>query len=68
MTCNHCVGRVKDAILSLKGIIKVEINLEEKTGIVEHVDNINQKDMKKAVEEIGLGYKIIKAEDLFQLL
>ena len=64
MTCNHCVGRVKDAILSLKGIIKVEINLEEKTGIVEHVDNINQKDIKKAVEEIGLGYKIIKAEDL----
>jgi copper chaperone len=58
MSCNHCVGHVKDALEALEGVTLVEVSLEGNYAIVETtaVDEV----LKEAVEEEG--YDVVGIE------
>lgn len=58
MSCNHCVGHVKDALEALEGVTSVEVSLEGNYAIVETtaVDEV----LKEAVEEEG--YDVVGIE------
>jgi len=55
MTCSHCAESVHSALASVRGVQKVEVNLER--GIA-HVEGTNVRDdeLKQAVE--GIGYTV----------
>ena len=55
MTCSHCAESVHSALASVRGVLKVEVNLER--GIA-HVEGTNVRDdeLKEAVE--GVGYTV----------
>ncbi|MFH1010562.1 MAG: SO_0444 family Cu/Zn efflux transporter [bacterium] len=55
MHCSHCVESVQAALSSVRGVEKVEVNLERGTAIVEGT-NVRNEDLKEAVE--GVGYKV----------
>lgn len=54
MSCSHCASNVKNALLSIKGIKTVDINLESK--MVKIIGQFDLNDVKIKIEE--LGYKI----------
>lgn len=61
MSCNHCVAHVKEALLEVKGVKNVDVNLSEEKVIVEGID-ILDVDMKSAVE--GAGYDVEEIETI----
>jgi copper ion binding protein len=64
MSCGHCVARVKNALINVKGVQKAEVSLEEKNAIVEYdSDAASPEDMKKAVAEMDLGYEVTGYKD-----
>ena len=60
MSCHKCVAHVKEALEELKGVISVEVNLEEKSAIVE--TTAEDVALKEAIEEEG--YDVISIESL----
>ncbi|WP_461206873.1 heavy-metal-associated domain-containing protein [Clostridium sp. DL1XJH146] len=59
MSCNHCVNHVKNALIDIDGVDKVEVSLEEKKAVVEGTD-LNDEKMKAEVEDFG--YTIVGIE------
>lgn len=59
MSCQHCVGHVKEALESLDKVTSVEVSLEDKWAIVE-TENSNDE-LKAAIEEEG--YDVVKIEE-----
>ncbi len=59
MSCNHCVNHVKNALIDIDGVDKVEVSLEEKKAIVEGTD-LNEEKMKEEVEDFG--YTVVGIE------
>ena len=49
MTCQHCVQTVSEAITSLPGVQKVDVNLEDKSVVV-------------VMDEIETGISAVKAK------
>ena len=58
MSCNHCVGHVKEALEALDGVSSIEVSLEGNCATVETsvADNI----LKEAIEEEG--YDVVGIE------
>ncbi len=56
MSCEHCAARVKKALESLKGVKRAEVDLEKKEVMVTG-KNLQQAEMKQAVEEAG--YQVV---------
>ena len=57
MMCQHCVGHVKDALSSLKGVESVEVSLESKEAKIVSKKEIKDKKIIKVIEKAG--YKVI---------
>ena len=53
MSCAHCVQHVKEALESLEGVNSAEVDLNNKSAVVEHGDNVSQGMLKAAVIEAG---------------
>ena len=54
MSCSHCVNAVTKAVSSLEGVFQVQVNLEEKTTVVEYDSaKIALDVIKAAIEEEG---------------
>ena len=60
MSCNKCVGHVKEALEGLNGVASVEVNLEGKNAIVE--TTANDEVLKEVIEDEG--YDVIGIENL----
>jgi copper chaperone len=59
MSCGHCVTRVKNALSSVKGVVKADVSLEKKNAVVEYDPaTTNPEKMKKAVADLDLGYEV----------
>lgn len=61
MSCGHCVKHVKEALEEINGVIKVEVDLDSKTAIIEADRDINDNDLKNFIEDAG--YEIVSAEE-----
>jgi Cu2+-exporting ATPase len=55
MMCQHCVAHVKEALESVKGVVSVEISLENGTATVTAKDTVKREKLVEAV--IAKGYK-----------
>lgn len=62
MSCGHCVNHVKEALSELKGVTSVEVNLDEKKAVLEASEEVNDEDIKFAIDEAG--YEVVKIEVL----
>lgn len=52
MTCNHCAGTVKKALMSVKGVSAVEVTLPDRANVV-HDDATQPTDLAAAVDAAG---------------
>ncbi|WP_058953454.1 heavy-metal-associated domain-containing protein [Clostridium tyrobutyricum] len=62
MSCGHCVNHVKEALSELNGVTNVEVNLASKTAIIEATVDIEDKDIKFAIDDAG--YEVVVIEIL----
>ncbi|HJT25315.1 MAG TPA: cation transporter [bacterium] len=53
MTCNHCVQHVQQALSSVPGVQKVEVDLAQKQAVVQSGGPLDLNAAVKAVEEEG---------------
>lgn len=53
MTCNHCVGHVKNALEGLSGVQAADVSLKNKTADVTHDESVTVASMIEAVTEEG---------------
>lgn len=54
MACNHCVVRVGRAIASVKGVVEVDVNLENREAVVNFEESVTDLEkIKAAVREAG---------------
>lgn len=51
MDCSGCANNVKKKFESIDGVSLVEVNLEEKTALVEAEHILNTNDLSNALEE-----------------
>ena len=59
MSCNNCVGHVREALEGLDEVTSVNVSLEDKCAIVE--TTASDEVLKEAIEEEG--YDVIKIEE-----
>ena len=58
MSCEHCVKAIKNAVGTLSGVARVEVDLNAKTVTVEH--DPAQSPLEKIKLEIeGQGYDVV---------
>ena len=62
MSCGHCVSHVKEALAELNGVTSVEVNLDDKTAVLEGSVDVNDEDIKAAIDEAG--YEVVGIEGL----
>ena len=53
--CEHCVDHIKKALEKLKGVIKVEVDLQTQSALA--IGLSSNEEIKEAVEEAG--YNVI---------
>lgn len=53
MSCEHCVNHVSVALQELAGVTKVEVNLGGKHAILDASKDINDEEIKGAIDEAG---------------
>ncbi len=54
MTCKMCVFAVKKSLKSVKGVKKVDVSLKKGLAIVKADDNVNPKELLKAIQKSGM--------------
>lgn len=60
MQCNHCKMTVEKVLGALEGIEKVEVNLGDKTAVIEMAKEVADRKIKEVIEEAGFTVKVIK--------
>lgn len=60
MSCGHCVNHVKEALSELNGVTSVDVDLASKTAILEASIDVNDEDIKFAIDDAG--YDAVKIE------
>ena len=53
MQCNHCKMTVEKALNSIEGVTRVEVNLENKSAVIESEKEIDNEEIKNIIEEAG---------------
>lgn len=54
MSCSHCENAVKKAVLSLEGVVKVDVDIPTKKVVIEYqAEKITPADFKAAIEDQG---------------
>lgn len=61
MSCMHCVMHVKNALLDIKGVTDVDVNLKEHYALVE-TDGEKDEDIITAIKEAG--YIVVEIENI----
>lgn len=61
MKCSGCANRVKNALSSIKGIKKIDVNHETKLAKVTYKKDISNDDITRVINE--LNFKVISIED-----
>ncbi|MBK5246981.1 MAG: copper chaperone CopZ [Peptostreptococcaceae bacterium] len=58
MSCSHCVSAVTKAVVSLDGVLEVDVKLETKTVTVEYDSGrVGFENIKEAIEDEGYDVK-----------
>lgn len=57
MMCGHCEATVKKALEALEGVANAEVSHEAGTAVVEMTDEVEDSELRKAVED--KDYKVV---------
>lgn len=58
MSCSHCEKAVKEAILELNGVERVEVSLENQSVSIQYEENsVSEESFNEAIEEAG--YEVV---------
>lgn len=60
MKCSGCANRVNNALKQIKGIKKIDVNLENKCANITYKKDITNEELTKAIED--LGFKVVGIE------
>lgn len=60
MQCNHCKMSVEKALNLIEEVVKVDVNLSNKTATVDYEKEISDNKIKEVIEEAGFTVKNIK--------
>ena len=60
MSCGHCTSRVEKALNELEGIKVISVSVEDKNAVIELKENITDKVLKEAIEDIGFDVLNVK--------
>ena len=58
MMCPRCVAHVKEALTAVKGVVSVEVSLEEKTATVTAPSAVSVDSLKDAI--VKAGYEVVE--------
>ncbi|OLS01979.1 copper chaperone CopZ [Tissierella creatinophila DSM 6911] len=61
MSCGHCVKHVSEALSELNGVSNVDVNLEAKTALFDATSDVQDKDIKFAIDEVG--YEVVGIQE-----
>ena len=53
MMCEHCVKHVTDALMSVPGVTKADVNLKKKGALVDCSEEVTNEALVAAVKEAG---------------
>lgn len=53
MQCEHCKIRVEKALLSINGIVKVNVDLDNNNAVIECENQIDDNKIKEVIEDVG---------------
>ena len=56
MHCEHCAKRVSDALLSIKNIKKVNVDLENKTATIIVKQKVDNEVLKTTINNLGFEF------------
>ena len=59
MKCENCAKHTKEALLSIKDISKVEVDLKNKKAIISSKKEIDNTMIKNTIEELGYSVNSI---------
>ena len=60
MSCGHCSKRVEEALKSVNGVKNVKVSLEDKNAEIILKKDIENVNLKNAVEDVGFQVVNIK--------
>lgn len=53
MTCSHCAASVERALIAVKGVEKVKVNLKKKTAVVKLKGDVDVKVLTDVIRDAG---------------
>lgn len=53
ISCQHCVNAITKEVSALAGVQRVQVNLTDKTVMVEHVPQVTSEQIVAAINEAG---------------
>jgi copper chaperone len=62
MKCEKCAGHVNEALASVEGVVKVEVNLADKNVIIEATHGLSNESIELAVN--NEKYTVVGIENL----
>ena len=59
ITCDHCVDTIKEAVGILIGVLRVDVDIEQKQVVVEFDEKLAKpEDLIDKIEEIGFEFRV----------
>lgn len=60
MSCNHCVAKVEETLISLNGVKKANVNLKKEKGKIKFDESkIQIEEICRAINELGYHAEVI---------
>jgi copper ion binding protein len=53
VSCQHCVNAITKEVSALDGVQRVQVNLDDKTVVVEHGEQVGTDQIVAAINEAG---------------
>ena len=53
VSCQHCVNAITKEVSALAGVQRVQVNLDDKTVVVEHGEQVATDQIMAAINEAG---------------
>ena len=59
ITCEHCVDTIKEAVETLDGVLRVDVDIEKKQVVVEIDEKMSKpEDLIDKIEEVGFKVRM----------
>ena len=59
ITCEHCVATIKEAVGILDGVLRVDVDIEQKQVVVEFDEKLAKlEDLIDKIEEVGFEVRV----------